>query len=65
MTKWEFYEKAPRPLLRWICALGVLWVFAGADIAGHPLDATTRGFLLAFVCAVYGLRGWEKLKDAA
>lgn len=56
MGKWQIFEKAPRPLLRWLCLLIAGW----ATIV--DLDVTVRGLLLGFVCAVYGLRGWEKLK---
>ena len=58
---WELYEKLPRPSLRWVCIPGALWVFF-CDLAGVEMDSATRGVLLTFVAAVYGLRGWEKLK---
>lgn len=60
---WHLYEKLPRPLLRWIAALGAAWAIGICDIAGMPLDSTVRGVIFAFVAAVYGLRGWEKLKE--
>jgi len=55
-------QSLPRPILRWICILIVLWVAGGCDIAGFPLDSTVRGILLGFVVSVYGLRGLEKIK---
>ena len=55
-------QALPRPILRWICILIVLWVAGGCDIAGFPLDSTVRGILLGFVVSVYGLRGLEKIK---
>lgn len=55
-------QSLPRPILRWICILIVLWVAGGCDIAGFPLDSTVRGVLLGFVVSVYGLRGLEKIK---
>lgn len=59
---WDFYEKAPRPLLRWVCIPGTLWVFF-CDWAGYPIDSSSRIALLGFVALVYGLRGWEKLRE--
>lgn len=56
MDKWDIFEKAPRPLLRWLC----LFIAGWATVA--PLDAMVRGLLLTFVASVYGIRGWEKLK---
>lgn len=55
-------QSLPRPILRWVCILIVLWVAGGCDIAGFPLDSTVRGILLGFVVSVYGLRGLEKIK---
>lgn len=60
---WQLYETLPRPLLRWVCIPSTLWVFF-CDLGGVVLDSATRGVLLAFVAAVYGLRGWEKLKGS-
>jgi hypothetical protein len=60
---WALYEKLPRPALRWVCLVGALWAIMVCDIAGMPLDSTTRGVIFTFVAAVYGLRGWEKLKE--
>lgn len=59
---WCLYEKLPRPLLRWACIPGALWVFF-CDLGGVQMESATRGVLLAFVAAVYGLRGWEKLQS--
>lgn len=60
-----FFETGPRPLLRWVCLIGAAWGMGLCDLCGFPMDATTRGVVLAFVAAVYGLRGWEKIKAAS
>ena len=60
---YKAFEKLPRPLLRWLCLAGVAWVFGICDIAGHPMDNVGRAAVLGFVCAVYGIRGWEKVKE--
>jgi hypothetical protein len=61
---WQLYESLPRPLLRWVCIPGTAWVFF-CDWFGFPMDSAVRGVLLAFVAAVYGLRGWEKLRQGS
>jgi len=61
---WQLYESLPRPALRWVCLFGALYVFF-CDLFGVVMDSATRGVLLAFVAAVYGLRGYEKLKGAS
>lgn len=66
MTKTEAYqafEKLPRPLLRWAALLAFLWVCGGCDIAGIPMDSATRGLILGSIALIYGLRGWEKVKE--
>ena len=60
---WQYYERLPRPALRWACLFGALWPMGGVDMIGVEMDGTTRGVILAFVAMVYGLRGWEKLKE--
>lgn len=58
----QWVETLPRNLIRWVCVFGVFWVFAGADLAKFPVDDMRAGIILTFVTAVYGYRGWEKLK---
>lgn len=62
---WTALEKLPRPLLRWVCLLGTVWVFGACDVAGFPLDNTARAAVMAFVATVYGLRGLERIKGVA
>lgn len=61
---WAYYERLPRPGLRWTCLLGSAWAMGLCDIFEVSLDSTTRGVIFAFAAAVYGLRGWEKLKES-
>jgi len=63
-TAWQYYERLPRPALRWAALLGALWAMGVCDLFQFNMDSATRGVVLAFVAAVYGLRGWEKLKEA-
>lgn len=60
---WQYFERLPRPALRWVCLIGATWPLGGVDLVGVEMDGTTRGVLLGFVALVYGLRGWEKLKE--
>jgi hypothetical protein len=62
---YRLYDKLPRPTLRWVCIGFAIWVTGGCDIAGYPLDSASRGWVLTFVAAVYGLRGFEKIKGVA
>jgi len=58
-------EKAPRPLLRWVCLFSSAWAMGLGDALQMGLDNTARGIVLTFVCTVYGLRGLERIKGAA
>lgn len=61
---WQYFEKIPRPLLRWCCILGAAWAMGLCDLLGSPMDGAVRGVVLGFVAAVYGIRGWEKLRQS-
>lgn len=61
----RFTDRAPRPLLRWVCLVAAAWATGLGDSVGLGLDNTARGIVLAFIGAVYGLRGLEKMKGAA
>ena len=60
---WSYYERLPRPSLRWVCLASAAWAGGLCDVFSSPLDSTTRGVIFAFAAAVYGLRGWEKLRE--
>lgn len=62
---WQHYERLPRPALRWAALGGALWAMGVCDLFDFNMDSATRGVVLAFVAAVYGLRGWEKLREPA
>lgn len=60
---WQYYERLPRPALRWVCLIGAAWAMGLCDLFGMEMGSEVRGVILAFVAAVYGLRGWEKLRE--
>lgn len=60
----RFGDRAPRPLLRWVCLGAAAWSTGLGDAVGLGLDNTARLTVLAFVGTVYGIRGLEKLKGA-
>lgn len=62
---WVLYEKLPRPTLRWVSLAAFVWVFAGSDLAGVPLDAGNRLAILTFIAGIYGVRAFERLKGIA
>lgn len=58
----EYLSSLPRKLIRWVCVLGVLWVFLLADVMGFPVDDTRALTILCFVTSVYGFREWGKIR---
>lgn len=62
-SAWQFYERLPRPALRWAALFGAVWAMGVCDLFSFNMGSETRGVILAFVALVYGLRGWEKLRE--
>lgn len=56
----DFFKRGARPAMMWISLVlvpvAVLWPGVGADKLVP---------LLTFLAAVYGIRGWEKVKQHA
>ena len=59
---YDIYERLPRPSLRWVALGGSAWACGLCDIAGFPLETSARVAIFTFAAAVYGLRGWEKMR---
>lgn len=55
----EFFKRGARPAMMWLS----LVLIPAAVLA--PVPADKLGLLLAFLGAIYGIRGWEKVKSNA
>ena len=63
ITKWDYFERTPRPLLRWVCIPAVLWALGADKLVGDGLDLSERIVVLIFIGGIYGIRGLEKLRN--
>lgn len=53
----EFFKRGARPAMMWLS----LVLIPAAVLA--PVPADKLGILLAFLGAIYGIRGWEKVSQ--
>jgi hypothetical protein len=56
------FQTHSRPALRWAAIPAFLWLVVDNAIVSTPMGETETGLMLAFIAALYGLRGYEKLK---
>lgn len=60
-----WFERLPRPLLRWFAAFAVGWHMLVTDVLAQivphmpPSDVATRGTVFAFAAMIYGIRAAE------
>lgn len=63
MTHWEMFEKLPRPLMRWVALFASVWTLGLADVVSMHQPDSTRMIILAFIASLYGIRGYEKMRE--
>ena len=62
---YQLYARLARPTLDWVGVMGAGWSQFLGDWLGHPMDEPSRIVVLTFVCALFGIRTFEKVKGVA
>lgn len=60
---WQVFVRAPRVMVEWVTVLGLFWAFV-IDPSNKYVNVSDAMLfsLIAFACALFGIRTYEQIK---